>query len=280
MNCRLANSEDLSCLKELWYECFLEHDSKASIDYYFENSFDLEHTFVLEVAGEIVTSLQLNQHYLIKDKLIEPVSFIIGVATFNKHRKKGYMRILLEYAINYARDNYQQNYMILQAYNWDIYRPFGFEERYYKSNNNYQIAELEKYPIVELHEFDDVMLLEIYQEYTKNFDGYKQRDEKYFVEMMKANQVDGVKLAMSEQAYIFYSQDADVLIASEVAFKTREDLFSLLKTVALKESCQGIKFYSDIINFSDANRDIFMMVKELGPKKFVKKSNLYISEWI
>ncbi|MEG0284087.1 MAG: GNAT family N-acetyltransferase, partial [Erysipelotrichales bacterium] len=95
MKTRLANEADINTIKELWYENFLDHDSKESIDFYFDNNFDLKHTFVLEDSNEIITSLQLNQHQLVIDNKIENVSFVIGVATFKKYQRQGYMKVLL-----------------------------------------------------------------------------------------------------------------------------------------------------------------------------------------
>lgn len=279
MKCRIANQNDLVVLKELWYECFLEHDSKESIDFYFENSFDLEHTFILEVENEIVTSLQLNQHQIMYKGNIEKVSFVVGVATFNKHRKKGYMRVLLEYAIKYAKEIYNQNYMILQAYNWDIYRPFGFDEKYYKSKTTYKIDELNNNSAVDISKFNEKQMLDIYNEYVSSFDGYKIRDEAYFNLNKKTNAIDNIKVTLSENAYMMYAVDNNKVIANEVAFKTKEDLLNLIKTIMLEENVLEAEISSDLLNFDTDNKEIFMMVKELKNNKFDEKENLYISEW-
>ena len=52
------------------------------------------------------------------------------------------MKILLNEAIRYAKEELKQNYMILQAYDWDVYRSFGFYEAYYKQEVIYSSEEL------------------------------------------------------------------------------------------------------------------------------------------
>jgi predicted acetyltransferase len=109
MKCRLAHKKDLPNLKAIWYEVFLEHEPRESIDFYFANNFDLEHTFVLENDDkEIVSTLQLNQHEIMLDLKKTSVSFVVGVATLEKEQRKGYMRLLLDYTIKYAKETLKQ----------------------------------------------------------------------------------------------------------------------------------------------------------------------------
>lgn len=283
MKCRLANKDDLPILKELWYECFLEHDSKESIDYYFDNLFVVETTFILEVANEIVTSLQLNQHQLYYDGKVEDVSFVVGVATFKKHRKKGYMRILLEYAIDYARTEYNQKYMILQAYDWNVYRPFGFIEAYYKSKQVLDIEQLSKYKTCELtREINVAELLNIYNNYVSDLNGYKIRDEAYYTQLLKTMAVDDIAVAANSKAYIAYEIKDNTLTINECTYLNYEELLSLIKTVALNYNIEDIELYSDLKHVKGSfEKELYMMVKNLKNDIFnINDDSLYISETI
>ncbi|MDH6603683.1 putative acetyltransferase [Bacilli bacterium PM5-9] len=280
MKCRLAKKSDLLVLKELWYECFLEHDSKASIDYYFDNAFVLDTTFVLEVDNEIVTSLQLNQHDIVYNNKIESVSFVVGVATFNKHRKKGYMKVLLNYVIEYARKNYQQNYMILQAYDWNIYRPFNFKEAYYKKSVELSIADLSGINLIELIDYSSLSMLSIYQKYTENLNGYKKRDEVYFNEMKKMLEIDEMKIALSNEAYLYYQVEDNTLMISECAYNSWESVLQIIKTLNEKMQFEKVNVMVDTNNNLEGRKELFMMIRELNDKKFKIDEKLYISEFI
>lgn len=279
MKSRIANQQDLKVLKELWYECFLEHDSKESIDYYFENNFDLNHTFVLEVDNEIVCSLQLNQHKIKYNNNIESVSFVVGVATFLKHRRKGYMKVLLNYAIKYASEELKQNYMILQAYDWNVYRPFGFYEAYFKKEVIYKVNDLKDHKEANEIDVSSQNLLNIYNKYVEKFDGYKIRDLKYFEDKLKMFKVEGINVINSNNAYLFYSNNEDEIVVYECAYLNQMELEKLIKILILKYQ-KSIKVKVDnLYNKEDNEKIIYMMVKDLN-KKFVVKDNLYISEEI
>ncbi|WP_423363678.1 GNAT family N-acetyltransferase [Mycoplasma sp. P36-A1] len=279
---RKATREDYSTLKDIWYECFLEHDTKQSIDYYFDNAFDFDHTLVLEIASEIVCTLQLNQHLLCIDNEMINTSFIVGVATPIKHRKKGYMKQLMQYAINYAKNDLNQKIMILQAYNWDLYKPFGFKEEYYKSKLTLDKNFFSDFEQISIIENDPSSLLEIYQNYTLDLNGYKIRDEKYYHKMISMNQIDNIHYAMSKQAYIVYSVEEKQIVVNEAVFSTHYELFSLIKSILIKYDCNVVELHSDIFNFNyyKYEKELFMMIKVLDQSFEFKNNRLFISEWI
>lgn len=278
-NFRKAGQDDLPVLKKLWYEAFLEHDSQESIDYYFEANFDLDFTFVLEVNNEIVSSLQLNQHQIVYNDKVINVSFVIGVATFISKRGQGYMKQLLNKAIAYARDELKQNFIILQAYNWDLYRPFGFIDAYYKSVNLFNLDDLDEYEASKLSDIDEQLLLAIYNDYTKDLNGYCLRNVDYFSGVIKMFIVENVKVVCNKDAYLFYQVSNERIIINECAFRNKESLYSLLKSCLVKENLSKATLYSDIINFEE-EKELFMMVKNLNEEQFLINDKLYISETI
>ncbi|MDR3214868.1 MAG: GNAT family N-acetyltransferase [Bacilli bacterium] len=276
MNIRKAHHQDLEVLKKLWYECFLEHDSKESIDYYFAYNFNLSNTFVLIEDHEIRCSLQLNQHQLIyQEKQIE-VSFVVGVATFIKDRHQGYMKSLLNYALNYARDILKQDFMILQAYNWDLYRPFGFQNAYYKNIVSLTKKDLVLYETSSLIKPDEKDLLKIYQAYTLNLNGFKVRDLPYFRNLIIMNEIDNLTIVCSQKAYAFYKIDHQKALINECAYYSATDLLALLNNI----EAEYYEFSTDLINFKITKKELFMMVKSFNNKTFALNNNNYISEWI
>lgn len=280
MKCRLAHKKDLPKLKAIWDEVFLEHEPQESIDFYFANNFDLEHTFVLENDNkEIVSTLQLNQHEIMLDLKKTSVSFVVGVATLEKEQRKGYMRLLLEYAIKYAKETLKQEMMILQAYNWDVYRSFGFYEAYYKSEVPFLLEDLDGYQEARQMHIDSKLLLNIYEKYTTELNGYKIRDLKYFDKHQKALAVDKTQIAASEDAYLFYQISGGKVVVIETAYTDKEALYALLKSVLKINNVPEALVSTDIKHFDD-KRVLFMMIKNLTDKEYAIDNRWYISEWI
>lgn len=280
MKCRLAHQKDLASLKAIWNEVFLEHETQESIDFYFANNFDLKHTFVLENDDkQIVSTLQLNQHDIMLDLKKTSVSFVVGVATLEKEQRKGYMRLLLDYAIKYARETLKQEMMILQAYNWDVYRSFGFYEAYYKSEVPFLLDDLDGYQEARQKHIDSKLLLDIYEKYTTDLNAYKIRNIKYFDKHLKALAIDKTQVAASEDAYLFYQISGGKVIVVETAYTDKEALYALLKSVLKINNVQEALVSTDIKHFDD-KRVLFMMIKNLTDKEFAIDERWYISEWI
>lgn len=283
---RIANKKDLNNLKELWYECFIEHDGKDGVDYYFDHHFDLDHTLVLYEDDNLICSMQLNQHQLMINNKVEFVSFVVGVATFNKYRKQGYMKKILNYGIEYSRDVLQQKLMILQAYNWDIYRPFGFEDYYYINECIVNVDDLNN-KIIELDSYNEQSLLKSYQLYTSKLNGYKIRDYEYYQKYLKMLESDGLKVASYLENYIIYKKNKKIFEVVEAIYNDETELFDLIKTVVSNDKeidqikinvDKNFKFDNNIFT---VNKNLFMMLKiHENINIDISKDNLYIMEYI
>lgn len=283
---RIANKKDLNNLKELWYECFIEHDGKDGVDYYFDHHFDLDHTLVLYEDDNLICSMQLNQHQLMINNKVEFVSFVVGVATFNKYRKQGYMKKILNYGIEYSRDVLQQKLMILQAYNWDIYRPFGFEDYYYINECVVNVNDLNN-KIIELDSYNEQSLLKSYQLYTSKLNGYKIRDYEYYQKYLKMLESDGLKVASYLENYIIYKKNKKIFEVVEAIYNDETELFDLIKTVVSNDKeidqikinvDKNFKFDNNIFT---VNKNLFMMLKiHENINIDISKDNLYIMEYI
>ncbi|MEG0367635.1 MAG: GNAT family N-acetyltransferase [Coprobacillus sp.] len=282
MKTRKATINDIPILKDLWYENFLEHDSKESIDYYFENNLDIEHTFILEDDNEVITSLQLNQHQLVIDKKIEEVSFVVGVATFKKYHRQGYMRILLNDAIEYVRSTMKQKYIILQAYNWDVYRSFGFVDAYYKQVLVYDIDSLKDIEDVMLIDYLPNKMLEQYNEYVENLNGYKKRGLVYFKNIEAMSKVEELHIALSEKSYIVYGIDNNKMYVGDCAYSNEIELLKLIKKELVRLNLEQVQIETDIHHKfkKESKQKLNMMILNLVDDKLEEKSCLYISEEI
>ena len=175
---RKACLEDKESIYHLWKELFA-HDDNGYTDYYFENLFDCENTYVKEENGEIISTLQRNSHILMFNDLPIKTSMILGVATRPDKQNQGHMHALMRQALEDAEK--EEMITLIQAYDPNIYRPFGFHMEYYRNRTTYHRNQIPVYADLKV---DDILtaeeLCEVYTEFTKRFNGYYVRDKKYF----------------------------------------------------------------------------------------------------
>lgn len=132
MNARCASFKDYENLKELWREAFTEEDGFMEA-FFRERASDPSNILLLEQkdTGALVSMLFLLPGTLEK---AEPASQrqtlsavnIVGVATFAKFRKKGYMTRLLEYCFRVLRERGVE-VAVLKPSSKAFYAQYGFE---------------------------------------------------------------------------------------------------------------------------------------------------------
>lgn len=114
-------------VRPLWETVFSE-DSKAFTDYYFENKAENNLVFTRMDKEEIVSMLHLTPYVTGK---MEPVCYIVGVATMDKYRRQGLMADLLKEALQFLWEE-GQKFTFLMPANPAYYTPFQFAYIYDK----------------------------------------------------------------------------------------------------------------------------------------------------
>lgn len=213
---RWAKPEDFETVKALWKTCF--DDSPSFIQYYFQYKYKPENTLVLEADGRIVTALQLNPYILYLNNVGYPTRYIVGVATDPSYRRRGYMRKIMQYAMEWMESRYALS--ILMPANNRYYTPFGYE--YYadqleitiKDSKEVQIGE----PSGELcrgEEKDIPKLVSAYHQYTRKMNGYVLRDEGHYHILFKEIQ--------SEKGEIYFVQEAGECTGYMIVFEEKDE---------------------------------------------------------
>ncbi len=114
-------------VRPLWENVFAE-DSKAFTDYYFENKAECNLVFTRMEEDEIVSMLHLTPYVTGN---MEPVCYIVGVATKEKYRRQGLMADLLKEALQFLWEE-GQKFTFLMPANPAYYTPFQFAYIYDK----------------------------------------------------------------------------------------------------------------------------------------------------
>lgn len=142
----LLTGIDVGKTRSLWEEVFRE-DTKSFVDYYYTHKAWRNICFVMKDEDDIVSMVHLTPYDMCivrdhdnRDKnFLEELSafYIVGVATKELHRHKGYMTLLLENAFSYMRENGVSLAFLMPA-NPAIYEPFGFQ--YIYARTDYQFC--------------------------------------------------------------------------------------------------------------------------------------------
>lgn len=277
---RKAVPEDISAIKNLWLSNF-EDETPASTDYYFEHFYHMEDCYVCVSEDEFISMLQLRPLSLMLNGKKEDVSFVVGVATNKEYEGCAYMKQLLQYAM--AQASKTQNYMILQAYNWDIYRSFGFEECYKFAKIKLSKDAYSQGEGAFVSTYDIKTLLSLYEIYVQDKNGYRIRDLAYYENLFLPNahlwhqDIQVFEVQGKAVGYIVKEEHADETDILEFIYEDTNALNNML--YALSQSDKKIIIHTDLqteITGRKKEATYMMMVSLHGAS--LPDSNLYINE--
>ena len=177
-----ADAHWKDAVMQLWETSFAD-ETKASSQYYFTHFYHEENTWLLTSQQELISMLQLRPMDISLDGKKERVYFVVGVATQKAYEGCGYMKQLLHSVLQ--KEPYASaNFILLQAYDWEIYKSSGFVETYmgkrWKLDKQAYLQDEEKGKLTT--QFTISALVDIYQTYTKDKEGYRIRDKDYFIQ--------------------------------------------------------------------------------------------------
>ena len=124
--------EEKARSRKLWEEAFPE-DSQAFRDYYYTEKTKDNEILVLEEQGKVMSMLHRNPYDLALGKQTAKCDYIVGVATDKEHRRKGYMRQLMERALKDMNAEKMPFCFLMPAFE-ALYLPFDFTYIYKKQN--------------------------------------------------------------------------------------------------------------------------------------------------
>ncbi|NBI91734.1 GNAT family N-acetyltransferase [Lachnospiraceae bacterium] len=124
----MMEGEECRALRPLWEEVFSE-DSKEFTDYYFKEKAVHNRAFGLRIGEGCVSMLYLSPYRMMMrcggGFAEQEINYIVGVATKEKYRHRGYMDRILRLALTSMKEK-RQPFTFLMPANPRIYRPYSF----------------------------------------------------------------------------------------------------------------------------------------------------------
>lgn len=285
MNIRYAIEKDLENIKDIWNYCF--GDEEGFVNYYFDNKYKPENTILIEENDELISSLQLNQYKINLNNKIYDTSYVVGVSTYPNARGKGYMKDMMDFALNelYKKD---QLVSLLMPIDYKLYKKYGYEHCYDQIEYKLNIEELKQFKIV--GDFEKITnnhinyMMDIYNEFLLNTNGYVVRDKNYYENLFKEIKCENGHMYIHKEenyeGYIIYFIMEDTMFIREICYKNISSLKSMLKFIYNHNTqCKKVTIMSPVIDSiryilpnlktSEINIKPFMMGRVINLEKFL-----------
>lgn len=285
MNIRYAIEKDLENIKDIWNYCF--GDEEGFVNYYFDNKYKPENTILIEENDELMSSLQLNQYKVNLNNKIYDTSYVVGVSTYPNARGKGYMKDMMDFALNelYKKD---QLVSLLMPIDYRLYKKYGYEHCYDQIEYKLNIEELKQFKIV--GDFEKITnnhinyMMDIYNEFLLNTNGYVVRDKNYYENLFKEIKCENGHMYIHKEenyeGYIIYFIMEDTMFIREICYKNISSLKSMLKFIYNHNTqCKKVTIMSPVIDSiryilpnlktSEINIKPFMMGRVINLEKFL-----------
>lgn len=303
---RDGKPQDKSVAKQMWKELF--RDSLEEINYYFDNIYNYENLSLGEIetsnkTKKIVTLLHKNPYTLIINNVTYPTHYIVGVGTNLEDQGNGYMNSLLKYVIKSSKEQ-NKDIIFLTPIDSRIYEKYGFgyisnlETYKIKTNLLPSIKTPENINIIQVStESEDKIinqLFNIYENKSKDFFVYLERNKDYYKKFMREFQL------VNGRVYMIYDSDLPV---GYISFYTDKNTITVREMLALEgkyykymlslisqmknyyEKVEILSYDKSNVNFHIMNQmDIikeikpFIMTRILEPKKIIENSNIDFNE--
>lgn len=124
--------KDNNLTRSIWENIF-DEDSEEFVDFYYTYKTGNNIIWVAKEGDNIIAMLQLNPYQIHLGYCIVPAHYIVGVATSESYRRKGFMRSLMLKAFRQMYDN-KEPFTYLMPASEAYYKPFNFVTGYYQKS--------------------------------------------------------------------------------------------------------------------------------------------------
>lgn len=258
-------------IRSLWEQQFQE-ETAESTQFYFERLYREENCLLLVSEEELICMLQLRPMTIVLDGKDVRVPFIVGVATNPEYEGCGYMGMLLRYALKTVQG--KAPFVLLQAYNWDLYKSFGFIEQYqrvrWKLKKQSDAADGGTWKQAE----DAQDLLTLYLHFCEQKNGWRRRDLAYYKNQFLSNAAiwnQKIRVYWEDnqpRGYIVQEESAQELHIRECIYADEEALQHMMRYLAQEEKTVYVDLDTEAQVEGRRKPETCMMVKQLGKQTF------------
>lgn len=278
-----TQNEDKGSIRSLYEKSFT--DSKAFVDYYFEEKFVPERTMAIKEDHKIISMLHLNPFKVQYNCQVNEISYIVAVATDINYRKQGHMGTLMEAALNRLYHE-KETFCLLMPIDSRIYERYGFgfveDHLRFDINSATLTVESTDYSCWTLTPNDIPRIVALYNDYSKQFNLATIRDNKEFTKLYHELNTDSGEIIVFNEGYMMTYYEHHVLnirefvYTSEKAFKEMisyiKDKTSMGRVVIADHIRSSIKYYTPNISENTIKLIPFMMARIIHVELFLRRN--------
>ena len=171
---RHPHTEDMEAVHSLWLNSF-QDESKETADFYFSHLFAPADCYIIASKENLIAMCMVPKWNMSIQGKAQQIRFLEGVAVDPGFRTCGYLRLLMEH----LDQEFPDEPIMLQAYNWDLYKPFGYTVTHYGKQWTLD-------PILDRQakgcftQASASSCAKIYRTFMQTMDGWRIRDEQYY----------------------------------------------------------------------------------------------------
>lgn len=228
--------EEFSQMYNIWQSRFQDENIDTT-KFFFEQHLKKENAYILSNSHEVMGMAYVNPWKMMIHQQVTEVGFMEGIAIDEDYEGCGLMKKLVNHILSAS----PYTVMALQAYHWDLYKPFGFEVTHYLQKgyiDTNQYTHFEGH--IELCQ-NSKLLQSLYTSFTKKKDGYRIRDidyySNYFIPYQEVCKYQILLYSnMNEQGYLVYHKQDDTLFIEEIIYENQSALNHMLSWASSKSN--------------------------------------------
>lgn len=273
-----ANKQDKDAIVQLWQDNFKDENQQTT-DFYFSTCYKEENTWVVKSNEEIVCVVQIVPYIIKNNGILETVYFILGVSTKKEFQRNGCMKMALEHIL--STQPYCSHRIFLQAYNPNVYYPFGFHEQYFHQVVKVDSGSYDKDISVIAKDISIENMFSLYNDYCDQFTGYRIRDKEYYQSYLipRCNAYQDTIIGIYQNddllGYCIYHEDDTTISIHECIYKNQSSLELIISYFACNEKDITIECDTLATIMGEATIICTMMTNDI---ESTKKDDLFINE--
>ena len=233
----LATEKDRRQVEGLWGYCF-EPPDNPFFQWYFSRSWQPADTLCGFEQGGLTCCVHLNPYTMQLRDTVQPVTYIVGLATAPAARRGGVAELLLSEALQEMRRR-RQFFTVLMPSQAGFYYPFGWELCYHQLKYRLEMEDLRRLASRE-GEFrmltgtaDWSCLADVYNRFVAGRHGYAVRKEAEWHRLMESHQAENGHIAVlyltgQPAGYMLYHVRDNTFMVGDMAFTGWQARCSLL----------------------------------------------------
>ncbi|MBR2472088.1 MAG: GNAT family N-acetyltransferase [Clostridia bacterium] len=203
---RLATLSEMGAVKQLWSKSFGDKDPYLS--WYFDNVSSAGNTVVCTHEGQVSASLQLIDYDVNIGGSIYKACYIAGVCTDEKFRNKGYGSKIMKFAEEEAARR-NKDFVFLCPAIEGFYEKLGYNYWGSLYENTVLPDEAAKQGCRKADKSDIDYILQVYNDFVQNHSGYTIRTRTDFMRIMKAHELFGGGIYLTEEGGYFICEKSE-----------------------------------------------------------------------